>query len=152
MSLDAFGYIFLVSGSIYMLTTMSLATGSPPFYVSGNPRRISRIEEKKYKDRLKTTILVTFLPAFSIPFFILIYSYSHWPIFLIMSGFFGFLAGTKNRALTFKEAKKPKEWVYDNFPALNMFITRYPFGLFDLYTIGLTLSSICIMMIIVGNI
>ena len=147
MTFTALSWIFCICGVVYMILTMSLATGWPPFYVSGDTQLVSAIDQKQYKERLKKIVFNTLLLASGIPVFILIYQYTHWPAIFLAGGLCGYFAGIKNRKLTLREAKTPREWVYNRFPALNIFMIRYPSGLFDLYTIGLSIMAAFIMIL-----
>jgi hypothetical protein len=150
MFFDPLGMVFFLSGAIYMVTTLALATGSPSFYVSVELNPPSLIEKKAATDKFKTIMFNIFLFASAGFVFILIYLVVSWQFFLFAGGFCFYLAGMKNRQITLKDAKSPRRWLFGIFPVIDIFMTRYPSGLFDLYTIGLTgLSAFILTLTIV---
>ncbi len=135
MSLDTIRFQILFFAFIYMILALQVSNGFPPFYIDQECKSYSLIEQKKYEIYRD---LKTAFPYFIALFVsMLLIGLTGSPIFVLSGAVFAFLIGLDRRKHMKTRIGHPQKWLMNISPLLNIFMLRYPMGLFDLWTSGI---------------
>lgn len=121
---------------IYMMLSLQVSTGFPSFYLNSQRDSYSLLEQKQHQVRNSINILLPHIVAlFSC---ILLWGLTQYKIFAIIATFLALFIGLDRRKQVKKHIGYPQKWLMDISPITNLFIVRYPMGIYDLWTLGIS--------------
>lgn len=133
MSLGSFN--FFIPAFIYMILSLQVSTGFPSFYLNSQRDSYSLLEQKQHQVR---NSINTLLPHFvALSSCILLWGLTQYKIFAIIAAFLALFIGFDRRKQVKKDIGHPQKWLMDISPITNLFIVRYPMGIYDLWTLGI---------------